>query len=410
MIAVVGGGIAGLTAAYRLGERAVLFESSDRLGGVIRTIREEGFVVEAGPDSMLAAKPAAVALCRELGLDLIPVRSRRFLVWSRGRLEPFPSGAEYASTRLLSWPGKARMAMDLVLPRGGSADESLGSFFRRRMGREFLERVAEPLMAGIFMAPADRLSLRATFPRFAEMEARRRSLILAMRKAPESGASFLSLRGGMQDLVDALAARIRNVRTGEPVESLEALRADDVVLAVPAPAAARLVRPSAPRLADALAAIPHVSSSTVSLAYRRSAVAHPLDGTGYVVPRRERMAITGCTFASSKFEGRAPEGMVLLRAFFEGSEPDERAAHEELAGVLGIREPPVRTWTSRYPGANPVYEVGHEARVREIERLCPPGLYLTGASYRGVGVPDGVRDATEAAARITRPSSGTRGT
>ena len=451
-LVVVGGGVSGLSAAHRAVELAVL-DGADRAGGTIRTERYEGFLVEHGPDSFLSEKPWALALCQRLGLEGELVRTddrfrRTFVVW-RGRLHALPEGFQLlAPTRmrpflgsgLFSWPGKLRMAMDLVLPRGGESDESLGAFVRRRLGREALERVAQPLVAGIYTAdPAD-LSLTATMPRFAELERRERSVILGMwraaRRAPSQAAGvsgarwslFVTLADGMEQMVRALAERLPTgaVRRGERVTDVArtaegwrvttvggaAVDAEAVILATEAHQTARIVRYLDPSLALLLEGIPYASSATVTFAYPRAAVRHPLDGFGFVVPHAEGRSIFACTFSSVKYPGRAPEGHVLLRVFVGGAlreaildEDDDRlvaTAAGELRELLGIEGPPLWSRVVRYAKAMPQYHVGHLARVESIELALRrhPGLALAGGAYRGVGIADCVRSGEAAAERL----------
>jgi len=423
-VVIVGAGIAGLTVAYRLrGKAAVtLLDERDRLGGVILTEHHEGFLIEGGPDSILATKPWGVGLLRELGLEASAIRPRSKVVhvWSRGRLRVLPEGVfltvptrvwPFLTSSLISILGKLRMGLDLVLPRGPEVeDESLASFVKRRLGREALDKIAEPLMAGIYLASAEKLSLRATFPRFLELEREHRSLIRGLRQAmpakPGGSVSpFVSLAGGLGELVDALAKAIdATVRTRATVTSVAPgvvrtgdgeIPADAVVVAVPPPRAAALV---GGRLGDAISKIQSIGSTTVSLGFRD--VALP-DGTGFVIPRAENRRIAACTWSSRKFEGRAPEGHVLVRCFLAGTPSDAVSiAREEVRALMGIDREPVVARAYAWPGANPIYEVGHLARVREIDALTPPGIFLTGAGFRGIGIPDGVHDATETAARI----------
>jgi len=458
-LVVVGGGITGLAAAHRAVEVArergialelMLVEARERLGGTIATERAGGFLVEAGPDSFLSEKPWALALCRRLGLEDRLARTddryRKVFVWRAGRLHPLPDGwellaptrlAPFLTSGLFSWPGKLRMALDLVLPRGIADDESLGAFVRRRLGREALERVAQPLVAGIYTADPDDLSLTATMPRFTELERRERSIILglwrASRRAPQAGTSgarfglFVTLKEGMEELVAVLATRIQSdavllkhrvagvERRGNrwrvtTVEGAD-LDAERVVVATESHAAARMLRYVDPTLATLLAEIPYASSATVTLGYRRAEVPHPLDGFGFVVPRAEGRALLACTFSSVKYPGRAPEGDVLLRAFVGGAlneavlERDDATlvmrARDELRQAMGIRAAPVLTRVFRWPKAMPQYHVGHLARVDTIERLVRalPGLDLAGGAYRGVGISDCVRSGEGAAER-----------
>jgi oxygen-dependent protoporphyrinogen oxidase len=454
---VVGGGVSALAAAHRAVELArergvdldlKVVEARARLGGTIATERADGFLVESGPDSFLSEKPWALALCRRLGVEDRLVRTddrfRKVFVWFRGRLHPLPDGfqllaptrlAPFATSSLFSWRGKARMALDLVLPRGGGDDESLGAFVRRRLGAEALERVAQPLVAGIYTADPDELSLAATMPRFLDVERRDRSLILglrrAMARAPLPGTSgarwslFVTFAEGMQTLVTALADRLPDsaVVLGQRVAGVEReggrwrvasadgarFEADRVILATEAHAAARLLRYVDPALAALLADVEYAGAATVSLGYRRADVPHPLDGFGFVVPRSEGKALLAGTFSSVKYPGRAPAGHVLIRCFMGGAlapallAEDEASlvarARVELGQALGVTAEPVLVRSSRWPASMPQYRVGHLARVETIERAAAaiPGLHLAGAAYRGVGIADCVR-AGEAAA------------
>jgi protoporphyrinogen/coproporphyrinogen III oxidase len=456
-VAVVGGGITGLAAAHRLTELArergielelKLIEARTRLGGTIATERVDGFLVEAGPDSFLSEKSWALALCRRLGVESKLVRTddrfRKVFVWYRGRLHPLPDGFQllaptrllpFATSSLFSWPGKLRMAADVLIPRGGGDDESLGAFVRRRLGREALERVAQPLVAGIYTADPDELSLAATMPRFLETERRHRSIILGLRRAlhaaPEPGTSgarfslFVTLADGMEGLVGALAARLpdSSVVLRQRVASLERtagrwrlatadgvrVEADRVIVAGESHGAARLLRYVDPTLATLLGEIEYAGAATVSLGYRRAEVRHPLDGFGFVVPRTEGKSILAATFSSVKYPGRAPEGHVLLRCFLGGAldarvldEDDAQLlsrARTELREALGITAEPVLTRIARWPASMPQYRVGHVARVETLERraLTLPGLHLAGGAYRGVGIADCVRSAEAAA-------------
>ncbi len=462
-VAVVGGGITGLAAASRLtelsGQRGIalkltLLEARDRLGGTIATERAGGFLIEAGPDSFLSEKPWALALCERLSVTHRLVRTddrfRQTFVVHRGRLQPLPEGFQLlAPTRLMplfasslfSWPGKLRMAMDLVLPRGRPGEEeSLGAFVRRRLGREALERVAQPLVAGIYTANPDQLSLAATLPRFLEMERRHRSVILALWKAarrnPEvdsgSGGArwslFVTFAEGMEELVRILAERLPSgsVRLKERVDAVTregdgfkvsladggALQAGAVVLATEAYQAARLARYLDPALARLLETIPYAASATVSLAYRRQEIPHPLDGFGFVVPRSEGRPILACTFSSIKYPGRAPEGFVLLRLFLGGAlnegilqEDDAKLlalSRSQLADLLGVTAVPTLSRVHRFPASMAQYHLGHLDRVAAIERRVAKqsGLALAGSGYRGVGIADCIRSGEDAAERV----------
>ncbi len=459
-VAVVGGGIAGLAAAHRLLELSrerqqpldlTLFEAAPRLGGTISTERSDGFLIEGGPDSFLSEKPAALDLCERLGATdrLVGTREefRRTFVVHAGRLHALPDGFlllaptqfwPLVTTRLFTWPGKLRMALDLVLPRGPQqADESLAAFVTRRLGRQALDRVAQPLVGGIYTADPARLSLAATMPRFLEMERRQRSIILAMwqqqrrvarARGPTSGARwslFVSLRNGMQSLVDLVARQLPEgvVQLRKPVHFLDQtavkrwrldgeVECDAIVLATPAHVTAQLVASVDDALGVELLAIPYASSATVTLAYRREEIPHPLDGFGFVVPNIEHRSILACTFSSLKYPGRAPAEFVLLRAFVGGTLQPQLAERDdagmiasvrrELAELLGVSAPPTLTRTSRHPHAMPQYHVGHLARIDRIEHCLRqrPGLFVAGGAYRGVGIPDCIRSGEEAAQGI----------
>jgi oxygen-dependent protoporphyrinogen oxidase len=466
-IVVVGGGIAGLAAAHRLVELArdegraldlVLLEAADRLGGAIRTERVDGFLLEAGPDSFISEKPWALALAERIGhgarLCRTDDRFRRTYVVRGRRLRPLPEGfLLLAPTRawpvlasdVFSWRGKLRLGLDLILPRRPAAgDESLGSFVQRRLGREALERVAQPLVGGIYTADPDRLSLAATMPRFLALEREHRSLILGLRRTARGGEAaaasgarwslFVTLAGGMEELVAALAARLPAgaTRLSTPVTAIapapngwrvelrdgSPLHADGVVLAGPAPAMAALVSGADRPLAGLLGGIACASSATVALAYPRAAIQHPLDGFGFVVPQVEGRAILACTFSSVKYRGRAPAGFALLRVFVGGAMQEgllareDRAllqlAHDDVASLLGITGDPVLSRVWRHPGAMPQYEVGHLDRVAAIESRLEtlPGLALAGGAYRGVGIADCVRSGEAAAERLNSSLKG----
>ncbi len=443
-VAIVGGGISGLSAAWELHKRRtsfVLLEGTERWGGVIRTETEGGFLFEAGPDSMLAQKPDGLALCRELGLGdrLVPtdMERRRVYVLHRRRLRALPEGMALAvPTRILPflmsslftpW-GKLRMGLDLAIrPRRDGADESVASFLRRRFGQECVDRLGEPLLAGIHAGDPERLSIRATFPRFVELERKHGGLLRGMwaaqrPKAPPA-AAFHSLLGGMGELVSALLARLppqalrlgvalRAIRSGDNF-TLEttagAVVARSLILAVPPSKAAGLLEPIVPEAGPSLRAVPFASTAAVLLGFRRSDVGHPLDGYGLVVPATEGLRTAALSFASSKLPGRAPEGHVLLRAFVGGiRDPkaldlDDAALlalpQRELQPVLGLRGGPVAARVFRWPETTPQMEVGHLARVAELDaRLAAvPGLHMIGAGLRVTGVPDCIAEGRRAA-------------
>jgi oxygen-dependent protoporphyrinogen oxidase len=458
-VAVLGGGITGLATAWRLlqardggspGLQVTVIEAAPRMGGKITTEHRDGFVLEAGPDSFLTRKPEALELVRELGLGprLLPTRPgpAGVLLLRRGRLRPLPAGqALLVPTRLgpllsspvLSLPGRLRVALDLLLPpRRGTGDESVGAFLRRRLGREMAERVAGPLLAGIHGTDPEELSLLSAFPQFADLERRHGSLIRGLRaldagRAPSVTSGRMTLAGGLGELVAALTRAVERsgarLWAGRPAASCAprngggfcltladggALDADAVVLALPPPAAARLVEGSWPRLAGELRQIPCVTSATVSLGFARSAVSHPLDAYGFVAPPGQGRRITACTFTSSKFPHRAPPGAVLLRAFVGGPGADDLATASdsdlvdlviaELSALLGITGAPRTAAVHRFPQGSAQYRVGHGERLSRLEALLPPGLMLAGSGFHGVGIPDCLKSAAAAARTLRR--------
>jgi len=460
-IVVVGGGMAGLAAAHRLVELSTaqrqpldlkLIEAAPRLGGSIHTEHVDGFVIEAGPDSFISEKPWALQLCDRIGFTDRLVRTndahRRTFIVHDGALHALPDGFlllaptqfwPLVTTRLFSWPGKLRMALDLVLPRGRAlADESLAAFVTRRLGREALERVAQPLVGGIYTADPETLSLAATMPRFLEMERRTRSIIWSMwqaqRRAPPAARStsgarwslFVSAADGMQSLVDAVADRLPadTIRLNEPLLDLQrdgawrlhcgadVLEADAVILATPAHGSARALRGFDTQLAAQLDGIPYASSATVSLAYRADQIPKPLDGFGFVVPLIEARSIVACTYSSIKYPGRAPQGHVLIRCFVGGAlqqelfEQDDEAmaasVGAELRQLLGIHSAPLLTRIHRHARAMPQYQVGHLERMQRLDTslAAHPTLALAGNAYRGVGIPDCIHSGETAAERV----------
>jgi oxygen-dependent protoporphyrinogen oxidase len=464
-VVVIGGGLSGLTVAYRLIERAraarrpvevVVLEAKDRVGGVISTQHAEGFTLEGGADSFITNKPWAVDLCRALGLgeQLIGTdpQHRRSFVVRDGRLYPVPEGfvlmapnriGPMLTTPILSLRGKLRMLLDLILPgKSDDMDESLAAFVKRRLGREALDRLVQPLVGGIYTADPNELSVKATLPQFLEMERRHGGLIRgALRQARQarwaernaSGARyglFVTLADGMSTLPSALVAAlpagavrtrtaVRRVSRNAPaspwlVELLDGppIEAGAVVMATEAHAAARLLDGVDPALALQLRSIPYASSVIVNIAYPRDQVAHPLDGFGAVVPAIEKHSILAVSFLSVKFPMRAPAGSILMRVFVGGAtqpelcDRDDEAiktiVRSELHTLLGARGEPTLIEVTRHPRAMPQYTLGHLDRIDSIRRLAArhPRLLLTGNAFDGVGIPDIVR-AAEATAEAT---------
>lgn len=480
-IAVVGGGITGLSAAYhvirqRPDAEIIVLESRNRLGGNIVTLSEQGFVVDGGPDSFVTTKPDGILLCSELGLEheLIAPESDAAKVYMvhDGRLERLPAGMVLAvptrvgpmlKTPILSPAAKLRVLGDLLM-RGGAAsaapasgDESISAFITRHFGAEAAERIAAPLLGGIYAGNIAELSIGATFPQLVRLEQQHGSVIRGFfhtqvtgpgSKANGTGqrarfselaqlanwlrrdeahrqSPFRSLKNGMSTLIDALASRLPpgSVQLNAPVSRIvrgttgrlqiqtpgAAHEADAVILAAPAHAAASIV--DDPRLSAELSGIRYESTATIFFALPRAAVAHSLEGAGFIVPRQQAR-ILAATWVSSKWAHRAPEGQVLLRAFVGGSLDPERVtassddelvalARAELERLMGPLGEPAWTRVFRYVNSNPQPVVGHCERLRRIERHLEriPGLYVAGAAYDGVGIPDCIRQGRAAAER-----------
>jgi len=465
-VVVVGGGISGLAAAHRVTEIAAsqglaiqvsVMEAAERLGGSIATRTRDGFLLEEGPDSILTEKPWAVDLSRRLGIEnrivgTLPDYRRSFVVRS-GRLHATPEGfyllapskfGPMLSTPIFSPLGKARMACDLILPRRRTkSDESLAGFVRRRLGREALERMAQPMIAGIYGADPEKLSLLATFPRFHRLEAEHGSVIRgllasARRQRAGGGATgasgpryslFVSFDGGLQVLIDALVARLPagTCRTGTSVDAIypgvgggwrlrsrgRDEQADALILALPAHGAAELVGPFDARLGKRLEEIRYGYAATVCLAYRADQIGHAMDGAGFVLPAIERFQLLGCTFGHRKFPGRVPPDHVLLRAFHgesarQASDGDlVDSTRRELGRLLTIRGEPLFSQIARWPRSMPHYELGHLDRIDAIwEALSAHrAIALAGNGYRGIGVPDCVRSGEQAAETVLKAIS-----
>jgi oxygen-dependent protoporphyrinogen oxidase len=468
-VVIIGGGISGLSTAWYLQKQAAeknldlhytLLEESARWGGKILTERVEGpgdqpFVVEGGPDAFLTQKPWAVQMARELGLEerLLGTNDerRKVYVLNKSRPTPLPDGVllivptkikPFALSRLISPLGKLRMGLDLFIPaKRDGQDETLADFITRRLGGEALDKIAEPLMSGIYNAEAERQSLLATFPRFRALEEKHGSLIrgmLASRKARQRRAGsqtsqsppkrpvsmFVSLKDGLDELVKVLPDKLNgDLRLDTSVTEVRQLDgrlslklnngqrmdADAVVLDIPAYCAAGLIKDIAPDAAIGLDQIRYVSTGTISLAFHRQDV-DLLDGFGLVIPRSENRLINAVTLTSIKFDHRAPDDYVLLRVFFGGSRRPEMMEIDddqlltrvlsELEDVLGIDAQPLFRRIYRWHRANPQYDVGHLDRVEAIEEGLPDGIYLTGSPYRGIGIPDCVHQSQQTAEKI----------
>ncbi len=448
-VVIVGGGVSGLSTAYYLAKAGIsvtLIERRPRLGGVVQTERINGCVLEAGPDSFIAVKPWALDLIRELGLADDVIGSNDHLrvtyVVKRGKLVPLPDGLmmmvptrilPMVSTPLLSWATKIRMGLELFrsAQTAPAADRSVAEFIRGHYGTEAVDYLAEPLLSGVYGGDPEQLSAASVLTRFVELESKYGSLtrgVLAARKASagktESGGTlFRTLKNGLGQLVDVMSASIGDrmqVIHGE-AESVEPgyrvrvngewIEAAHVVLAAQAYEAGDLVRGFAAELADQLCAVPYSSSMTMALGYDKRELGHPLNGFGFLVPKKERKRLVACTWVGTKFSHRVPEDLAVLRCFLGGTddsalkETDDAlvaAVLEDLHGLMGISAKPAFQQISRWPRSMAQYTVGHQRRVERIEELVRdlPGLHLAGNAYYGIGIPDCIRMGKLAAERI----------
>lgn len=450
-LVVVGGGVAGLAAAHRAkeqGAEVMLLEASDRVGGLVRTERTDGFVIERGPESFLTRDPILLELSETLGIAdrLVRTEAQGAFVVHRGKLERIPAGFQllapldarsFWKTPMVSRRGKLRALLEPLLPASPQEDESLASFVRRRFGDEVLVRLAQPLASGIYGADPRQLGLRSTLPRFLDAEASG-SVVRGLRAQATEGdraagaryGLFASYDGGMTVLTDGWAAALGDVvRTGEPVSAIERrgeswvvrsrsgeLEASAVVLATPAPIAAELLNPLDAELAAELRAIRLGSAATATFGFEASALP-PLNTAGFVVPAAEGTPVLACTFSSAKWPGRAPEGKALIRVFLGGhtnqdvvDQSDEalvRFARRGLRELLGVTAEPLFDRVDTWVGAMPRYEVGHHRRVNRIEHAVASlgPIRLAGVAYRGVGLPavtEGGRAATDTLLELTR--------
>jgi len=448
-IVIIGGGIAGLSAAYYAKKKApeahvAVIESDSRWGGKITTDRvalDDGqFIIEGGPDTFLATKPWGVALCKELGLGErlhgTNLHKKNTYILRKGRLLPLPDGLAMMiptnieamlKTRLVSWLGKARMGLDFLLPaKAVNGDESLGAFISRRIGHEAYANLIEPLMSGIYAGDGDQLSLASTFPYLRDLETKHGSLArgaLKMSKQSNgkaiqgSRSAFLTPTTGLAEIVEALISYLKehnaDLQLNTRVTAItrrapdtwnvtlgtgKTLTADGIIIAAPAFAAAQILASFDSALANNLKSIPYASTATVSLAYRQSDLTHELDGYGYVIPRREGRRALACTWTSTKFPHRAPEGYALIRVFVGRAGQDIpwnenellELAKEELKLTLGITAEPLLHRVFMWENAMPQYNLGHPEILKRIDATLKnhPGLALAGNGYRGIGIPD----------------------
>jgi len=443
-VVIVGGGIAGLSAAYdltRAGVETIVFEKQPRLGGVIETRHWDGCTIDCGPDSFLSAKPEALALIKDLGLEREVIGSndhqRTTYIQKNHKLVALPDGVmmivpskimPMAKSPLLGWATKIRMGLELLRRPGPGTDRSVADFVIDHFGTETLDYLAEPLLSGVYGGDPAQLSVASVLPRFLEMEKKTGSLgraVMAAKGQSSSGGSlFRTLKSGLGSMVKALSKDL-NVRN-ETVQAIENgfrvrvagdwIQADHVIVACPAWSAAEMLNGLDGGLAKKLTEIPYSSSLTLSLIYQASEFDGQHAGFGFLVPKRERRRLAACTFVGTKFPFRTPEGRVVLRCFFGGigdeavlNESDDgliAIARDELQRILGLTAKPLFHMISRWPRSMAQYTVGHASRVKEIKERTSrvPGLYLAGNAYDGIGIPDCIRTGRAAAKSILSQS------
>jgi len=442
LTAIIGGGITGLAAAWELakaGQPAVLIEKDSALGGVIRTDHVHGCVIEAGPDSFLASKPAALELIREMGLEDQVIGSNDHLrvtyIVKGGRLIPMPDGLmmmiptkllPVAMSPLLGWGTKLKMGLEYFAKSNPDAPErSVAQLVREHYGQEAVDYLAEPLLSGVYGGDPETLSANAVLGQFIELEKSYGSLtkgtlaLRAQRKGP-AGSLFKTLKGGLGQLIDSLTQHLegkveRRTATAQSLAKTPTgwritfadhgtLDAAKVLLAAPAGPASKIVADLDPELSAQLAAIPYNSSMTIALGYDRETLGHPLNGFGFLVPKVERRKLVACTWVGTKFNHRVPDDKAILRCFLGGANIDEAddvligAIKNELRDLMGVSAEPAFVSIQRWRGAMAQYTLGHQQRVKTIRQLADrhPGLALAGNAYEGIGIPDCIRGAREA--------------
>jgi len=458
-ICIIGGGISGLSAAYYLRQlqkdsEIQLLEASDRLGGSIETLQVPGGLLEKGAESLITDKPAALELIREIGLEeeiiATNLQFRKSFILHKNQLVTMPEGfyllapgkiSTFLKTPLLSWGGKLRAAMDMIIPRSHQDDESLGSFVRRRLGQEVLDRIAQPMVAGIYSGDPEQISLKATMPQFLEMEEKYGSVICALKKRMKQHAAFhgavsgpryglfVSLKTGLETLTRTLVSTIETSVTLQTQCRVKAVRfdkdhwvierekgmpihADAVVLATPAYVTADLLAGFNREISDVLNKIPYANVGTINYLFKKEQIKHPLNGFGFVIPKKENKSFTACTLSSVKYEGRADSAHVLLRAYFGGVFGESsfeledqvlaKTIEEELTSILKIQGRCEKSVIARYPQRMPQYTLGHLERVADIQSRAKifRRLYLIGSAYQGVGISDCIQDGRRCAEAI----------
>lgn len=445
-VIIVGGGIAGLATAWYLQQADIdytLLEASERLGGLIHTHYEHECIIEFGPDAFITRKPWALELAQEIRLsdELIAVNDteERIYVLSDGNLVPLPDGLRllvptnlnaFMASPLMSWAGKLRVLMDYVIPaHQDESDESLANFVRRRFGDEALDKLAEPLLAGVYNADMNEQSILATFPQYRKLEQVHGSLIRGMAEAvknapPTDVPPLLSFKQGMSQLVDTLVQKLTgDIRLNSPVTNITdkykvrlengtIIEADSLVIATPANIASQLLAFVAEESANHLATIRYAGIGSISLVYDLDDVPTKLDAYGVVIPSSANRMIDGLQWSSAKWQHRAPENKALIRVFFGGTHTRNMLdtsdseilaiVREELRAIMGITAKPQSYALRKWHNAYPQYDVGHIERMASIETCLPPNIALAGNAYHGVGIPDTIKTAKAAAHKLTQ--------
>ncbi|NRD78373.1 protoporphyrinogen oxidase [Bacillus sp. BRMEA1] len=460
-VVIIGGGITGLSAAFYLQKTVMeqnlpieilLIEASHRLGGKMQTVVRDGFIIERGPDSFLERKTSVIKLAKEVGMDnqLVHNSTGKSFVLVNEKLHPMPGGSimgipteigPFIKTDLFSIPGKLRAAADFILPRSESGkDQSLGQFFRRRLGNEVVENLIEPLLSGIYAGDIDQLSVMSTYPQFYEIEQKFRSLIIGMKKATPSRAkqpvqkertkgAFLTFKTGLQSFAEAIEVKLHpnSILKGHRVEKItrlnhhyeiylnngETLTADSIIASTPHIVTQSMF--SDYRFFDPFKSVPSTSVATVALAFPKEAIKQDIDGTGFVVSRNNDYSITACTWTHKKWTHSTPEGKVLLRCYVgrAGEEAivdlsDDRIIKivlDDLKKIMDITMEPDFAVVSRWKNAMPQYIVGHKQRLSTIHEHIKkelPGVFIAGSSYEGVGIPDCIDQGVAAVANVLK--------
>lgn len=451
-ILIIGGGITGLSTAWYLEKNGfsdiILLEKSEYAGGKVKTIRKDDFIIEKGPDSFITAKPALLDLAKELEIDdqIIQALTSRFFILNKNKLTETPGGLTglvptnilaFFRSDLFSISGKLRILAEPFIPsRKSKVDESLGSFIKRRLGKEMLDKYAGPLFSGIHSSVPEMISLNAAFPQLKQMELKYGSLSKAILNSKINSAKntakpvslFRSFKNGMQTITDVLVEKLEKTKisTGTEAKHIkptnngylvtlgnkDQIACNVIIINTPAFIASTLVQDLDPNLSVLLSSIPYTSTAVANMVFDRKQIRHPMNGSGFVIPQSENTNITSCTWSSSKWENRAPANKVLIRCYFgkAGKEAildnsDEnliKMAVKDLQNIIGLEGQAEYSLLSRWNNAMPQYQPGHNSKIEQIEKLTAQlkGIYLAGSAYKGVGLPDCIKQAKETVEKI----------